>query len=312
MRPVSRLTSVPLREVWSHEARDFTTWLANNLDLLGEVLSLPMSLIQREVRAGMFSADILADTGSERLVVIENQLESTDHDHLGKLITYLSNLDAKVAIWITSSPRPEHERAVHWLNEVLPGDMAFYLVKVEAFSIDGSPAAPLFTVVAGPSKAAQEAGEAKKDLAERHLLRQEFWTQLLARAKARTSLHARISPSTENWITASAGRGGLSYNYLILYEAARVEFYIDSADATLNKRYFDALYAHKAEIEQTFGAPLDWQRLDNRKASRISYVISGGGLLDQARWPEIQDKMIAAMLRLEQAFKPQIDSLPRP
>ncbi len=284
---IARLKPVPLREMWAHEARDFTTWLAENLDLLGETLGIPrLSLVQREAAAGIFAADILADDGQDRLVVIENQLESTDHDHLGKLITYLSNLEAKIAVWITSAPRPEHERAVHWLNELLPADMAFYLVQIEAFRIGDSPPAPKFTVVAGPSREAQQAGEQKKELAERHLLRLEFWKQLLERARAKTPLHAHIAPGTENWISASAGKSGLGFNYVVRMEDARVELYIDRTDAEQNKQIFDALYERKAEIEQAFGGPLEWQRLDAKRACRILHLLPGGGLLDQHRWPE--------------------------
>lgn len=124
---INRLQRLPLRELWADEARDFTTWLSENLDLLGETLGIPqLTVVQREAAAGVFSADILADDGQERLIVIENQLEGTNHDHLGKLITYLSNLDAKIAVWVTSPPRPEHERAVHWLNEILPGQATCY------------------------------------------------------------------------------------------------------------------------------------------------------------------------------------------
>jgi len=306
---IGRLEPVPLRQVWSREARDFTTWLAANLDLLGEKLGLSLSLVQTEMSAGMFSADILADAGDDRYVVIENQLEGTDHDHLGKLITYMSNLDASIAVWVTSAPRPEHEQAIHWLNEWLPNNMAFYLVKLETYQIGESVPAPLFSVVAGPSSAARQAGEAKKELAERHILRKEFWTQLLARARERTSLHANVSPGTENWVSASAGRSGLSYNYLILMHDARIEFYIDRADAATNKRIFDALQADRTVIEDVFGAPLDWQRLDERKACRISYALPGGGLLDKDRWSQIQENMIEAMLRLQTAFKSHIQRI---
>jgi hypothetical protein len=238
-------------------------------------------------------------------------LESTDHDHLGKLLTYVSNLNASIAVWITSAPRPEHEQAVHWLNEWLPKNIAFYLIRVEAVRIGDSHAAPSFSVVAGPSKAAREAGETKKDLAERHVLRLEFWTQLLARAKARSNLHARVSPGFENWISAGAGRSGLGYNYLVLFHETRVELYIDSTDADENKRVFDALHADRESIEQGFGAPLSWQRLDGRKASRISCLLPEGGLQDQNRWPEIQERMVDAMLRLESVFRPRIQALRR-
>jgi hypothetical protein len=304
---IARLKRVPLRELWAHEARDFTTWLSENLDLLGETLGLPeLTLVQREAAAGVFSADILADDGHERLIVIENQLEGTDHDHLGKLITYLSNLDAKIAVWVTSSPRPEHERAVHWLNEILPADMAFYLLQIEAYRIGDSAPAPKFTVVAGPTREARQAGEQKKELAERHILRMEFWKQLLERAKTKTQLHARIAPGIENWISASAGRSGIGFNYVIRMEDAQVEIYLDRGDAEQNKQIFDALQEHKTAVETAFGEPLEWQRLDAKRACRVRFLLTGGGLLDKQRWLEIQDQMIDAMVRLERAFRPEI------
>ncbi len=169
MEYIGRLERVPLRELWPDEARDFTPWLADNLDLLAEHLGLQLALVEQEASAGDFAVDIVAETEKGDTVVIENQLERTDHDHLGKLITYLSNLDAKVAIWITANPRAEHEKAVQWLNELAPADTAFYLVKVEAYRIEESPPAPLFTVVAGPSAESREIGSRKKELAERHI-----------------------------------------------------------------------------------------------------------------------------------------------
>ncbi len=306
---ISRLQPVPLRELWRSEARDFTAWLAENLDFLGETLSVDLSLVEQEASAGAFAVDILAEDGNGNPVIIENQLERTNHDHLGKLITYLSNLDAKIAVWIASDPRPEHEKAVHWLNEALPVDTAFYLIKIEAYRIGASPPAPLLTVVAGPSLEAKQIGDQKKELAQRHLLRLEFWGQLLERAKERTSLHARISPSKDNWIGAGAGKSGLALNYVIRMGDTQVELYIDRGEAEANKNIFDQLVANKGQIEETFGAALDWQRLDDRRASRICHHLAAGGLADRDRWPEIQEAMIDAMVRLEQALKPHIKRL---
>jgi hypothetical protein len=306
---ISRLTAVPLRELWRHEALDFTTWLAENLDFVSDTLGIQISFVERESAAGSFSADILAEDQMGNAVVIENQLESTDHDHLGKLLTYLANFNAKIAIWITSNPRPEHEQAIRWLNEALPVDTAFYLLKIEAFRIDDSAPAPLFTIVAGPSATAREVGHQKKELAERHVLRLEFWEQLLARANQRTTLHSRISPSKDHWISTGAGRSGLSLNYVILMDAARVELYIDTADAERNLHYFETLYAAREQIESTFGAPLDWQRLTSKRACRVAYH-TDGGLKNHEQWPTIQDAMIDAMSRLHKSLQPVINRLP--
>lgn len=149
--PIARLEKLELRELWKHEAHGFTKWLTENLYFVSETIHVDLSLVEREASVDPFSADILAEDNQGHPVITENQPEQTDHDHLGKLITYMSNLEAKIAIWITSSPRPEHEKAVHWLNETLPADTDFYLLKIEAYKIDASDPAPLLTVVAGPS-----------------------------------------------------------------------------------------------------------------------------------------------------------------
>ncbi len=176
--PISRLEKLPLRELWKHEAHGFTKWLVDNLDFVSEATGIELTLVEREAAAGPFSADILAEDAKGNPVIIENQLEQTNHDHLGKIITYMSNLDAKTAIWITSDPRPEHEKAVHWLNETLPADTAFYLLQIQAFRIGDSDPAPHISIVAGPSLESKQVGGQKKELAERHLLRMEFWKGL--------------------------------------------------------------------------------------------------------------------------------------
>lgn len=306
---IGKLERVSLRSIWPNEARDFTTWLAENLDFLGEALGVDLSLVEQEASAGTLSADILAEDGSGNLVIIENQLERTDHDHLGKLITYLSNMEAKTAFWITSDPRPEHEAAIHWLNEMLPVDVAFYLVKLEAYRIGESAPAPLVSIVAGPTPEAKQIGGQKKELAERHVLRLEFWAQLLERAREHTRLHAGRSPGKDHWLSTGAGKAGLGFNYVIRTHDAQVELYIDTGDADANKAIFDELAANKEQAEEVFGEPLDWQRLNDRRASRIRYLIPGGGIRDRDHWPEIQEAMIASMVRLEQALKPGIRRL---
>lgn len=149
----------------------------------------------------------------------------------------------------------------------------------------------------------------EKEMPQRYRLRLEFWAQLLAKAKKRTDLHAAVSPQKGDWISAGAGIGGLSFAYIIHTKDARVELYLDRRPAKENKRLFDRLVARRDQIELTFGAPLEWQRLDDREASRICYIISGGGLVDHNRWPEIQDKMVDAMVRLERALRPDLDRL---
>ncbi|OGN07453.1 MAG: hypothetical protein A2669_01915 [Candidatus Yanofskybacteria bacterium RIFCSPHIGHO2_01_FULL_48_25b] len=311
MNTIGKLKKVPLREIWKDEAKDFTTWLSENIDALNEAMETSFTVVEREKRVGDFYLDVVAEDTEGNIVIIENQLERTDHNHLGQIITYFTNLNAKTAIWITSNPRDEHIKAINWLNESTPDDVAFYIVKVEAIRIGDSAAAPLFSVVAEPTEIVKEIGKEKKEYAERHHLRKEFWTQLLDRARLKTSLHSNITPPIYSWIGTGAGKAGVGYNYAVTNEYGAAEIYLDRGKEypMLNKERFDELYKHKAEIEKTFGEPLSWERLDKRRASRIAYRINSMGLRDKEKWPELQDKMIDAMIRLEKATKQYIKNL---
>lgn len=308
---IARLQSVPLREIWRHEERDFSAWLHDNMPILGDALGMRFTEVRREVGVGSFSVDLVAEEETAGRVIIENQLAPTDHDHLGKLVTYLTNLEAKTAVWITPSPRPEHVRAFAWLNETTPDDIAFYLVKVAAFRIGDSPPAAHFTVIVGPTAEAKGFGRQRKDLAERHVLRLKFWEGLLERAKAKgVQTHAQRSAGTASNLGAAAGRAGLSYNYVVwMDDESAVELYIDTGSADDNERIFDALLAKKEEIERSFGGDLEWQRLDERRACRIRCVQRLGGLsAGAAEWPKIWDPLIEKMRRLVEALRPHVKS----
>lgn len=278
---IGKIHRVPLRDVWKHESLDFTKWLQDNIDVLNDVLDLSLSSAEREQPAGDFYVDLVAEDEDGNTVVIENQLEKSNHDHLGKLITYLASVGAKTAIWIVAEPRPEHVSAIAWLNECSPA--AFYLLKIEGIKIGDSTPAPLLTQIVGPSEESRKVGETKKELAERYVIRQAFWSLLLERAKERTKLHANISPGQYSWIGTSAGRRGLGFNYAVRQHEASVELYIDRGKDTdeENKTIFDTLVASKDDIEATFGEPLEWQRLESKRACRIRKEIELGGYRDK-------------------------------
>ncbi len=208
---IEKIERVKLRDIWKHEAYDFTTWLNENIDVISGAIDLPLTNPEKEQNAGTFSVDIVAEDEAGNPVIIENQLEKSDHDHLGKLITYLTSFGAKNAIWIVSEPRQEHVQAISWLNESSSAN--FYLVKVEAIKIGKSNPAPLLTLVVGPSEEARKVGDKKKEMAERHVFRKKFWELLLLKAKQLTSLHASITPQSSSWVGASAGKSGMAYNY---------------------------------------------------------------------------------------------------
>ena len=271
-------------------------------------LDLELTNVERE-HAAAFSADLVAEDTSGGTVVIENQLERSDHDHLGKLITYVSFVDARAAVWIVADPRPEHVRAASWLNEGSSSD--FYLLKIEGIRIAGSPPAPLLTLIVGPSAEGREVGEAKKDRAERYHARKRFWTQLLEHLKTRTRLHAAVSPGEYSWVGAGAGTRGLSFNYGVTQHGTSAELYIDrgrGAEAE-NEEIFDALAGHKAEIEDVYGAALSWERLEGKRACRIAQRFDNGGYRDEPSWPVVAERTVDAMMRLEQALRPRLNQL---
>ena len=308
---IGKIQRIELRSVWPHEAHNFTKWLQENIDVINDAIDLNITNLEREKAAGDFWVDLVAEDDSGHTIIIENQLKKSDHDHLGKLITYLSVIGAKAAIWIVADPRPEHVRAVSWLNESSGAD--FYLLKLEAIQIENSPPAPLLTSIVGPSKEVREVGQTKKELAERHILRKKWWTTLLDRARKKTDLHANISATESNWIGVRAGKQGLNFNYNVTQRGATVELYIDQGKGAdkKNKDIFDKLYAHKEKIEQNFGDSLDWERLDDKRASRIAKRFSQGGYRDEEeKWPKIQDKAIDTMICLEKALQSYIDQLP--
>lgn len=304
---IGKLHRVNLREVWKHEALDFTTWLENNIEVLSEALDLSLDNVEREKHAGAFNVDLTAEDDSGGLVIIENQLEKSNHDHLGKVLTYLTSLEARTAIWIVSEPRPEHVKAIAWLNE--SSSASFYLVKVEAIKIDESPAAPLLTLITGPSPEAVEAGEKKKELADRHVARRKFWIELLEMAKQKTKLHANISPSAYNWVGTSAGLPyGMALNYVVRRHDSKVELYIDSDrdSGESNQEVLDQLLQKKDDIEKNFGEPLVWEAMKGKRACRIKKDFEIAGWQDEDKWPEAHEVMVEAMIRLERSLRPHL------
>lgn len=294
---IGKIERVNLREVWKHEAHDFTTWLQNNIDVINQVIDINLSNPEREQSTGSFNIDIVAEDDDGNTVIIENQLEKSDHDHLGKVITYLVAMEAKTAIWIVSEPRPEHIASISWLNETSP--VNFYLLKIEAIKIGQSPPAALVTVIVGPSEEGKEVGKVKKEMSERNKVRKEFWTQLLELSKEKTKLHANISPSHYNWIGTSAGVRGLLFSYVIRQDESQIELYIDRGTDSNeeNKVIFDKLFNNQKDIENEIGFELMWEKLESKRASRIRYILPNGGYRNNKdEWNNIHENMISTMI----------------
>ncbi len=305
---IGKLERVPLRDVFPHEARSLTKWLLENPDILSEATGRIVQLHEREHSIGSFSADLVGEDGDENIVVVENQLEKSNHDHLGKLLTYVSGKDAKCAIWIVSEARPEHLNAINWLNEA--GLCAFYLFRIEAVKIGESDPAPLLTKITGPSEELLAAGQEKKQLAQRHIERTEFWSDLLPQSNKKTSLFANVSSGPYGYLWGASGTSNTGYVYRLTGNDIRVELYFGNPDSEWNRSLFTKFLEHRKQIEDVFGQQLDWDDMGTAKACRIRHILNLGGYKnDRAQWPTIIEQAIDAMVRLEKTTRPLLKTI---
>jgi hypothetical protein len=267
------LKRLEARIAWIDEARDFTPWLADHLDLLGDALGLDLQLENQEVGVGPFSADVIATTANGELVVIENQLERTDHSHLGQILTYAAGKDATTVVWIAPEFRDEHRQALDWLNSSTPEGVNFFGVEIELLQIDSSPPAPHFKLVSQPNEWAKatkiQEGAAPTELGLRY---QRFFTEVLRRFKAaRPHLTSGSRVGTNNWYPFTAGRPGFQFVWsLSVGSRFRCELYIDAGSAEVNADYLNQLQQQTADIEAAVGEPVVWEALSGKRACRAA------------------------------------------
>jgi len=300
---LGRLARVELRDIWLSEAVDFTPWLAReeNLALLGEALAIELELEAQEKAVGPFRADILCkDIGTGSWVLIENQLERTDHSHLGQLLTYASGLEAVTIVWIAAKFTEEHRSTLDWLNKITDDSFRFFGLEVELWRIGDSPAAPKFNIVSKPniwSRSVAHAARAidESDLSPTRVKQLEYWTAFhaeLDRAGGRIS--GARKPQAQSWMGYSIGRTGFHLGAVMLRpkRQVRAELYIAGDQA---KALFAALQQQADEIKQELGYALVWEELPARRDSRVSIYLDDVDPEDEADWPR-QHAWLAARL----------------
>jgi Domain of unknown function (DUF4268) len=311
---LSKLERVPLREAWKHEASDFTPWLAEaeNLNALADALGLgELECIATEHWVGDFKLDILCTNGDDQ-VIIENQLEETNHRHLGQILAYAAGVGAKKVIWVAESFRPEHSAALQFLNEHTTEALSFFGVEVELWRIGNSPLAPKFEVVVKPNdwaKSGREQARAASSSSPTKQLQQKFWTALVERL-AKTAPHIRPQkPRPQHWLNNSIGRSGfgLAITANTRDERLGVELWIPGSEA---KKHFASLKEKKQEIETGLGFELDWQELPDAKACRVASWYPGASIEDEDRWPEYLNWLTQRLVKMDQVLRPVVKNLP--
>jgi len=309
MAKFGELKYLDLRSIWSNESQNFTPWLAENIQKLGEILGMDLEIIEREAGVGNFSLDLLAkDLGTGHNVVIENQFGSTNHDHLGKLLTYAAGFNASTVIWISEEFREEHRSALEWLNGRTDSDTQFFGVTVEVFRIDDSKPAYRFRSVISPNdweKAKRpSAGGQISPRAEAY---RQFFQKLIDELREKHHFTGARVGQPQSWYSFSSGVSGINCAACFAQgEKVRVELYIDQGDAEINKQLFDTLAASRQDIEREFGEPLEWERLDDRRASRIALYRAGSIEDDEDTLTEIRAWMIERLLKIKKVFSPRL------
>jgi hypothetical protein len=297
------LIPVDVRQLWPHEERDFTPWLCEHLEELSRVLGMDMELIGREVDVGGFFLDVLArETGSGRYVVIENQFGASDHDHLGKLLTYAGGKQAAVLVWIAEKIRDEHRQALEWLNEHSDDSTLVFGIELAAFKIDDSK--PVFQLrpVVQPNDWAKESRLNKSigEVSELRRMYQMFFQKLIdeLREKHRFT-NARVGQA-QSWYSFASGYRGVKFgSWFGSGQKVTAEIYFDGGDREENKKRFDALFQSRQAIEDEYGSVLVWERLDDKQACRIAVKTTGVITDAEAQLDEYRQWLITQLLKLK-------------
>ena len=306
---IGKLEEVDIRELWKHEQYDFSEWLSKkeNIENLNDILGLTLVDISKETYVVSYICDLFAkDETTGIKVIIENQLEMSNHDHLGKIITYASGLDAKVVVWIVKEAREEHRSAIEWLNNNTNSNINFFLIEIHAYKIGNSDNAPMFQVIEQPNDFIKnnKSINSNDTMNKSQSQRLEFWNQfnnvLVERGKPFNVRKA----TTDHWYNVAIGTSDAHIDITLVNKDSviGVELYI-----TDNKEFFDKLYQRKDEIENDLGFKLDWRRLNNSKASRIVTFIKGLNFDDHSNYNELINKNIDLAVLMRDTFKKYIN-----
>ncbi|WP_318439740.1 DUF4268 domain-containing protein [Photobacterium leiognathi] len=284
---LGKITTVNVRTIWKHEAQDFTPWLYNHIQELSDALGIDLEVEDIEVPVGPYYADILAkDTGTGKYVVIENQLEKTDHDHLGQCLTYASVLDASTVIWIASNFTDEHKKALDWLNDHTSDELAFYGIKLELLKINESLPAANFNIISQPNDVVKQVTKRKdnSELSETRMTQLKFWEAFKQSLQKTGKITKLQTPRPQYWFDISLGKSGihLSNTFNTNENVIGLRIYIGSKEVPKWLPYFEQ---HKTEIEKELGECLEWSPNSNAK-DKVITLTKSFDLTDETKWQE--------------------------
>ena len=309
-----------IRDIWDTEDRDFTPWLAeeNNITQLGEAIGLSLEVEAQEKAVGPFRADILCkDTADDSWVLIENQLERTDHKHLGQLMTYASGLKAVTIVWIATKFTEEHRSSLDWLNQITDDSFNFFGLEIELWKIGDSLIAPKFNVISKPNDWSRSVVAASKtaELSDSKLLQRDYWQGFHDYFSDKSSTLKPTKPLPQHWMNLSIGKSGIHLCSIASFLNSktnswdggeiRAEVYISGANA---KSYFHQLYEKKDKIEKVLGESCEWYNPETKKICRI-YLRKSAKIKDKSDWNNQHQWLFEKLELLAKAIKPELASL---
>jgi Domain of unknown function (DUF4268) len=307
---LGKLEKVDLREYWKGEAADFTPWLAQNLTLLGDAIGLDLELEGEELGVGPFRADTLCkDTTSNAWVLIENQLERTDHTHLGQLMTYAAGLDAATIIWVAQRFTDEHRAALDWLNRITADGFHFFGLEVELWRIGESAIAPKFNVICKPNDWAKSVTRVTTEtFSETKQLQLEYWQAFREYLLEHSTILKPQAPLPQHCTYLSVGRSCFTLDARVNTKSNGIGSGILMTDGYA-KSYFDQLNSSKQKIEQEIGTALLWERLDDHKRSQIKLELSNAPLTQREDWLRQFEWLKNQLERFHKAFSNRVKQL---
>ena len=302
MTDLGRLESVDLRKIWVREDSHFTRWLAEaeNLDILGEALGIDLELEAREKKVGSFKADILCkDINSGSWVLVENQLEDSDHKHLGQLLTYASGLEAMTIVWIAKGFTEEHRSTLDWLNRITDESFRFFALQVELWRIGDSLVAPKFNIISKPNNWSRSVAQATRAPSERTLMQKDYWRNLASILDKRNG-PVKVGNPQGQYMYFSLGKTGFRLRAAMVVRSKEIRCDLDLYRE--GKDYFERLCAYKDEVEQELGYPLEWEEQISIRRGEVDPT-------DKSDWPD-QHKWLAENLNgLHRVFAKRVGSL---
>lgn len=305
---LGRLERVDVRAYWPDEARDFTPWLAENIHLLNEAIGgLDLEVEEQESRVGDFRTDLVCRAMNEPLVIVENQFGKTDHDHLGKLLTYAGGKDAAVIVWVAEDFRDEHRAALDWLNEHTAGDVHVFGVQIELWKIGDSAPAPRFNVVSKPNDWVETVRHTG-DMSEAQKLRVEFWTGLRVVMEQKQGNVGLRAPSKENWVDFAIGGADFGLQTICSTDKKRIDVRLRITGQKA-KAYYHRLFQQKDAVEREIGDKLEWRELPRNKQSDVTLSREDCDVLDKAQWGDYHSWLHEYLEKFHAAFSPLIKDL---